>query len=153
MEKVSIFLQRQIEARILKEVTDGLFLNYKKEEILENIRATIEKIAFEAGMEIRNSEDKHPLLTLKKHWEKLSEGSSLKIEQMEVTDSQMTFSVTNCKYADFYKELDAADLGNTMSCCRDSAFLKGFSDDIKMERSKTIMEGSSSCDFIYKLKK
>ena len=151
MEKNSIFTQRQIEALILKQVTDGLSVQFRKEEILDNLRVTIEKIAFENGKILKDKNPKQ-LLTLAKHWKKLAEGGSLETNQMECTDSQLTFRVTYCKYAEFYKEIGATELGMILSCCRDSPFLEGFSYNIKMKRSKTILEGNSSCDFIYELK-
>jgi predicted ArsR family transcriptional regulator len=45
-----------------------------------------------------------------------------------------------------------ADLGSTLSCNRDGALVDGFADDIEFERSQTIMQGASHCDFHYRKK-
>ena len=55
--------------------------------------------------------------------------------------------MTRCGYADFYKELGLPELGYLFSCNRDFAMAEGFSRDIRLERTQTIMEGASHCDF------
>jgi hypothetical protein len=49
--------------------------------------------------------------------------------------------------------MSLADLGCLLSCDRDEPFLKGFSDEITLDRSRTIMEGGRYCDFVYRVKK
>ena len=148
----SIFSQRQIEARLLKQVIENLSSVYDEEGILTNIKGTIEKIAFEDGRKLREEHKNNNLLTLAKHWRKLAEGDSLVVEDFNISASKLTFSVKHCKYAEYYKKIGAEKLGDTLSCCRDKAFLNGFSEDIEMSRSKSILEGNPTCDFVYKYK-
>ena len=44
-------------------------------------------------------------------------------------------------------------LGGILSCSRDGTFCKGFNPAITFERSQTIMEGASHCDFRFTLGK
>lgn len=150
MGQNNLLQQRQIEARLMKRIAEGLFEKFVKDEVLSNLRDTFRKIAFEDGkkLKIKNS---NPMLTLENHWQKLIEGYALEIEGFERTESKMTFKVTRCKYAEFYKEIGVSELGTILSCCRDEAFLKGFTDQIKMIRSKTILEGNNCCEFNYEL--
>jgi hypothetical protein len=76
----------------------------------------------------------------------------LVVEDLTISASKLTFSITHCKYAEYYKNIKAEKLGDTLSCCRDKAFLKGFSEDIEMYRSKSILEGNPTCDFVYAYK-
>jgi hypothetical protein len=148
----SVFLQRQIEVRLLKPVIERLSAEFGKDEVLNNIRTTIEKIAFESGGKLKESTSGNILSVLADYWQKLAEGDSLVMEDFLLSDSRLSFKITHCKYADYYKLLKAEELGEVFSCCRDKAFIMGFSNNIKMSRSKTIMEGNSGCNFTYELR-
>jgi len=148
----TIFSQRQIEAQLLKPIIDGLSSVYDEEDIINNIRGTIEKIAFENGRKLKEEHKNNSLFTLSEHWRKLAEGDSLVIEDFTITASKLKFSITHCKYAEYYKKLQAEKLGNMLSCCRDKAFLNGFSENIEICRSESILEGNPTCDFVYTYK-
>lgn len=148
----SILSQRQIEAQLLKPIIEGLSSVYDEESIINNIRSTIEKIAFEDGQKLKEEHKSRSLSIIAEHWRKLSEGDSLVIDDFTVSGSLLTFRITLCRYAEYYKKLKAEKLGEALSCCRDKAFLNGFSENIEMCRSKTILEGNPSCDFIYSYK-
>ena len=74
-------------------------------------------------------------------------GGSLEIEQLEQSPEQLDFNITQCRYAEFYKELGLPELGYLFHCTRDFAIAEGFSHDITLKRTQTIMEGASHCDF------
>ena len=50
-----------------------------------------------------------------------------------------------------YHALGLADVGATLSCQRDYALAQGFNPAIQLERTHTIMEGASHCDFRFRL--
>lgn len=150
--KPSIFIQRQIEAQLLKPVIEGLSSIFNEDEIIQNIRNSIEKIAFENGRKFKEEQNDNSLLTYAENWKKLAEGDSLTIKDFNLSDSKLTFKITRCLYAEFYKQLKSPKLGETLSCCRDQAFLNGFSDNIQMCRSKSILDGNHSCDFEFTYK-
>lgn len=74
-------------------------------------------------------------------------GGSLEIEHLGKSSERLDFNVTRCKYAEFYKELGLPELGYLFHCNRDFAMVKGFSSSLTLERTQTIMEGASHCDF------
>ncbi|HAN08077.1 MAG TPA: hypothetical protein DCP89_06205, partial [Acidimicrobiaceae bacterium] len=43
------------------------------------------------------------------------------------------------------------ELGALFSCNRDGTMVEGFNSDIKFERTQTIMNGASHCDFRYSI--
>ena len=45
-----------------------------------------------------------------------------------------------------------AELGALIHCSRDFAMAEGFSPDIKLERTQTLMQGASHCDFRFSRK-
>jgi SAM-dependent MidA family methyltransferase len=59
------------------------------------------------------------------------------------------YNVTRCKYAEMYKEMGIQDLGFDLSCNRDFNLVEGFNKNIKLKRTKTLMQGDDYCDFRY----
>ena len=94
-EKTSVFLQRQIEVRLLKPVIERLSAEFGKDEVLNNIRTTIEKIAFESGRKLKESTNDNSLSILAEHWQKLAEGDSLIMEDFLLSDSRLSFNITH----------------------------------------------------------
>jgi hypothetical protein len=43
-----------------------------------------------------------------------------------------------------------ADLGASLSCCRDFALIEGVNPAVTLTRTQTIMEGASHCDFRFR---
>jgi len=69
-------------------------------------------------------------------------------------DSQsFEVNVTGCRYAEFYKKIGAPELGFLLVCSSDFALAEGYSDPVRLDRTQTIMQGASHCDFRYKLEK
>ena len=56
-----------------------------------------------------------------------------------------------CRYAELYQRLGMHDLGYCLSCSRDPAFARGFNPRLTLTRTRTIMEGAYSCDFLSRL--
>jgi L-2-amino-thiazoline-4-carboxylic acid hydrolase len=79
-------------------------------------------------------------------------GGSLEIEPVRRTDTALEFNVTRCKYAEHFQALGLPELGYLIHCNRDFAMLDGFSDRLDLERTQTVMQGASHCDFRFKVK-
>jgi len=75
---------------------------------------------------------------------------ALQIDFLEQSDDQLDFNVTRCRYAEMYREMGLADIGDILSCGRDGSFCDGYNPDIELKRTQTIMQGASHCDFRYK---
>jgi L-2-amino-thiazoline-4-carboxylic acid hydrolase len=74
-------------------------------------------------------------------------GGSLDIQKLEGSSEKLDFNVTRCGYAKFYQDLGLPELGFLFHCSRDFAMLEGFSPGLKLERTQTLMEGATHCDF------
>jgi len=79
-------------------------------------------------------------------------GGGLEIEWLQKSADKLDFNVTGCGYAEFYKELGLPELGCLFHCNRDFAMAEGFSSQIALQRSQTIMEGADHCDFRFRRK-
>jgi hypothetical protein len=73
------------------------------------------------------------------------------MEVLEQTSTTFFFNVTRCPYLDAYRDLGLQHLGVAFSCCRDEPFARGFNPHLRLERTRTLMEGDAHCDFRYHL--
>ena len=70
---------------------------------------------------------------------------------MKATDTGFDFNVRRCRYAETYREMGLGAIGHLLSCNRDAAFCLGYDARMKLERTQTLMQGASHCDFRYRL--
>ena len=71
----------------------------------------------------------------------------------ESSDTQLSFNVTRCRYAEMYKQMGLGDIGDLLSGQRDGTFCEGYDPKLKLTRTQTIMKGASHCDFRYRYDK
>ncbi len=81
-----------------------------------------------------------------------SGGGSLEIRKLQESGERLDFDVTRCRYAEFYQSLGLPELGALFHCSRDFAMVEGFNPGLKLERTQTIMQGASHCDFRFSKK-
>jgi hypothetical protein len=76
-------------------------------------------------------------------------GNGLDYEAIKQSPDVFEVNVTGCRYAQFYKELGAPELGFLLVCSADFPMAEGFGGDVKLTRTQTIMQGANHCDFRY----
>jgi hypothetical protein len=153
-EGLSMLEKRTIEAEILKEVYETLKASHGEEVAKKTIAESVRRSAIEqarafaaaapGGPSLKAFQDVMPLWT---------KGGALEIEIKEQTDSSFTFNVVRCRYAETYKAMGLGEIGHLLSCNRDGAFCEGYDPKLKLDRSQTIMQGASHCDFKYSYEK
>lgn len=153
-EGLSMLEKRKIEAEILKEVYETLKQSHGEEVAKKTIAESVRRSAIEqakafaaaapGGPSLKAFQDVMPLWT---------KGGALEIEVKEQTDQSFAFNVTRCRYAETYKAMGLGEIGHLLSCNRDGAFCEGYDPKLKLDRSQTIMQGASHCDFRYTYKK
>src|SRR6185436_12180025 len=79
-------------------------------------------------------------------------GGALDFEVVKQAPDAFEVNVTGCRYARFYEEIGAPELGFLLTCSADFAHAQGFGSDVELTRTQTIMQGASHCDFRYALK-
>jgi len=115
-------------------------------------RETIETIAREQGHAVAEALQRRDLEGfhhVKDTWS--GAGGDLQITTLREDGEALDFNVTGCRFADMYRRMGAEDLGFILSCSRDFALSEGYSDALHLERTQTIMQGASHCDFRYRL--
>src|SRR5690349_8139519 len=148
---MSMLERRKIEAEILKEVYETLKESHGVEVARQTVAEAVRRSAIEqarrlaatvpGGTSLQTFQDALPLWT---------QGGALEIEVKERTNKTFRFHVVRCRYAEAYQEMGLGEIGHLLSCNRDGAFCEGYDAKLKLERSQTIMQGASHCDFKYR---
>ena len=149
-EGLSMLEKRTIEAEILKEVYETLKASHGEEVAKKTIEESVRRSAIEqarqfaasvpGGTSLKSFQDIQHLWT---------KGGSLEIEVREQTDKTFVFDVVRCRYAETYRKMGLGAIGGLLSCNRDGAFCEGYDPKLKLERTQTIMQGASHCNFKY----
>lgn len=143
--------RRRVEAMILGPMLREFEGEIGSEKTREIARAAITKLARKQGAEFAKGIGANGLSDYAANKDAWRRHGALEVDIIESNDSNYSFNVTRCKYAEMYTELGFGDLGDIFSCTRDFEFVSGFNPDVKLERTQTLMQGASHCDFRYTL--
>jgi hypothetical protein len=152
LNEIGVLQRREIEVRILAPIIEALAQTFGKEAVLNITRKTIVQIARQQGRQLAERLGNNDLAAYGNSLEPWSRGGALELRILNQTGANLDFDVTRCKYAELYRELGFAELGAILSCDRDASFIEGFNSAIHLERSQTILQGASHCDFRFSCK-
>ena len=71
-------------------------------------------------------------------FEKFAAGDALDYEVLEQTADTFALNVTGCRYAEFYQEIGAPELGFLLTCSADFTYAEGFGGDVQLTRSRAV---------------
>lgn len=144
---------REIQAPLVSALINGFSKEFGKEKTLALTKEIICKDAILSGKTLAEKYSGNSLGDLLKIVKEVwAEDGTMEIRNIRLNGNSLKFDVTRCGYAEMYERLGIRELGSLLSCCRDFAFMDGFNPELKLIRSKTIMDGDDICDFCYKLK-
>jgi hypothetical protein len=147
LNEIGVLQRREIEARILAPVLDALGQAFGKDAVLEITRRAIADIARRQGRELAEQLGHNDLVAYSESLEPWTRNGALELRVLNQTQTRLDFDVTRCQYAELYHKLGLAELGSILSCNRDASFIEGFNAAIQLDRTQTIMQGASHCDF------
>lgn len=67
----------------------------------------------------------------------------------EETPKKLKLCVTECLWAETFRKMNAQDLGYVISCQPDFSMARAFHENIRMERTKTLMQNDDCCNHTY----
>ncbi|KOF13512.1 2-amino-thiazoline-4-carboxylic acid hydrolase [Ensifer adhaerens] len=150
--ELGILARRRIEAGIIAPIYEAM-----REEIgEERAQAIIDKAVSQAAIEAGKAfAAKTPggtnLRTFQELQDLWTQDDALTIEVTKATDDEFHYNVKRCRYAETYREMGLGHIGHLLSCNRDGVFCTGYDPRITLERTQTVMQGASHCDFRYRL--
>jgi hypothetical protein len=148
--RIGVLTRREVEARLLGPLIAAFSARFGEEVTLEVLREVVTEAARASGESMREAAGSDALAAFAAGWEPWFRGGALETIELERSPERWSFNVTRCRYAELYRALGMTGLGATLSCRRDAALVEGFSDDITLERTQTLMQGASHCDFRYR---
>lgn len=149
---ITLLQQRGIEAEVLIPFIRRLEAEMGRERAHAVAREVIEEIARQQGRHVSEAlgrSDIEGFTHVKESWG--GAGGDLTIHTLRQDGEQLDFNVVGCRFAEMYRRMGAEDLGFILSCQRDFSLSEGYSADLHLERTQTIMQGAPYCDFRYRL--
>jgi hypothetical protein len=147
---VPMIQQRRIEAAMLKHVYDILKDSHGEQVARDTVANAVRKSSVEQAQEYAAKVGgKTSLRTFIERGGLWRVGGALQVEVLEQSEKTYSFNVVRCKYSEMYREMGLGEIGHLLSCMRDGTFCEGYDPKLKLERTQTIMQGASHCDFRY----
>jgi hypothetical protein len=144
--------KRAIEALAIAPVIRAVSQRIGRDEALAILQEVNQQEAFQRGQSMMEKERQNGIEELVNEVAGWGEGGMWEMDVLEQTPTTYFFNVTRCPYYEKYLELGLEEFGVGFSCCRDEPFARGFNPQLKLVRTKTIMEGADHCDFRYYLR-
>jgi hypothetical protein len=143
--------KRAIEALAIAPVIRAVSERIGRDEALAILMEVNQQEAFQRGRNMAEKMGQNNIETLVDEVAGWGRGGVWEMDVLEQTPTTYFFNVTRCPYYEKYRELGLAEFGLGFSCCRDEPFARGFNPQLRLVRTKTIMEGAEHCDFRYYL--
>lgn len=148
---VSHLTCRQIQAPLVSALIQGFSEELGEERALGIARKVIRADAIRSGRALADRYSDGSLRTLLRVVQEVwAADGTMDVENVRLSGDTLEFDVTRCGYAELYERLGLRSLGCVLSCERDFSFMDGFNPEIRLQRTRTIMEGGRSCDFRYR---
>ncbi len=143
--------KRAIEALAIAPVIKAVSQKIGRDEAIAILREVNQQEAFQRGQNMVKTERPNGITELVDDVASWGDGGNWEMDVIEQTSTTYFFNVSRCPYYEKYRDLGIEEFGVEFSCCRDEPFARGFNPQLKLVRSKTIMEGDDCCDFRYYL--
>jgi hypothetical protein len=150
-EDLGILARRRIEAGVIGPIYDEMREALGEAKAREILRKAIRRAAVAAGADMAKREpDGANLESFKAIFPLWTKDDALTIDVLDDAPGVLDFNVTRCRYAETYRAMGLAGIGDILSCDRDGAFCEGYDPRIALTRTQTIMGGASHCNFRYR---
>jgi predicted ArsR family transcriptional regulator len=150
LNEIGVLKRREIEARILMPVLDALGEEFGRDRVFQVARRVIVDVAREQGRQLAERVGGNSLAHFAGALEDWKKGDAYRMDVLRQDDERFDFNVTRCRYAEMYRALGIPEIGALLSCNRDFALIDGFNPAVELERTQTIMEGATHCDFRFR---
>ena len=151
---IPVIEQVKIQAQVLVPLVKTLRAELGEERANTIVRKALADLYRELGEEWWRGQGGRDLgETMASAFDRFAAGDALDYKVLRKTPDGFDVDVTGCRYAEFYKEIGAPELGFLLVCSADFPVAEGLGPDVQLTRTQTIMQGASHCDFRYTLQK
>lgn len=149
-DHLPFFERMQIQTEILLPLFRQLREELGNERACEMLRTAVSEYAKSFGESIRASDNGSSIEKLQKATPIFAACDALEVEVTAATDEEFTFNVVKCRYAEYFHELGEPEFGAILTCELDPKMTKAIDSNLIFERTQTIMDNASHCDFCWK---
>jgi len=153
---ISFLKQAQLQAQVLVPVLRALRKRLGNEEANKLVADALRDWSREQFRRIADASHGKGLDNWKGIWANAFEkiGDGFELDMLRQDDAAQDFNVTRCPYAEFFHALDEPELGALILCEQDLHLAEMVGgDDVQFDRTQTIMQGATYCDFRIRMKK
>src|SRR5437899_2318098 len=147
---VPTLVRRRLQAQVIGPIHAEMVAAIGKEKADAILDAAIRKAAIAEAEAFAAKAGKTSMADFIKLYALWTRDGSLEIDVLTADDQRFDFNVTRCRYAEMYRAMGLGEIGHLLSCNRDGVFCQGYDPKLKLERTQTIMQGASHCDFKYR---
>jgi hypothetical protein len=148
---IPVIQQAKIQAQVLIPLVKALQAELGEERANALVRKTLGDLYRGFGEEFwRAKNEKNLGKAVASAFTTYARDDALRYDVIEQSQDAFAFDVTRCRYAEFYKELGEPELGFLLVCSADFNTAEGFGADVELQRTQTIMQGASHCNFRYR---
>jgi hypothetical protein len=149
---VPLVERTKIQAEVLVPLVKTLQAELGEEQANRLVRKALDDLYGEFGRKWWQTQSTHDLgRNMATAFDAFAAGDALDYEVLEKTPTAFDVNVTGCRYAKFYREIGAPELGFLLVCSSDLPMTEGYGAKVQLTRTQTIMQGASHCDFRYRL--
>lgn len=151
---VSTIEQARIQARVLVPLVKALQAELGEERANAIVRQALGGMYRSLGEKWWNARRSDDLgHNMAAAFETYAQENALAYKVQDQSKDRFDLDVTECRYAQFFKEIGAPELGFLLVCSSDFHMAEGFGPGVELKRTQTIMQGASHCDFRYRRRK
>ncbi|MHA2207732.1 MAG: L-2-amino-thiazoline-4-carboxylic acid hydrolase [Candidatus Thorarchaeota archaeon] len=138
-----VSLIRELEQVLGIDKAHEIVSNWAEKNAVNDVQSVIESL----DKPIESFNDVKVLL---RHWvDALVKDNMETVEITEETSTKSVCIVTDCIYAKVFNDIGAAEIGFLLHCKQDFPATPAIHPNMKLKRSKTLMENHDCCDFEY----
>ncbi len=138
-----VSLVRELELEFGKERAHEIVSNWAEKNAINDVKSVVDSLE----KPLESFEDVKVLL---RHWiEALNKDNMETVEITEETSTKSVCVVTECVYGKVFNDLGAPDIGYLLYCKHDFAAAPAIHPNVRVRRTKTVMENHDCCDFEY----
>ena len=151
---ITVIEQAKIQAQVLVPLVKALQAELGEDRANALVRTALGDVYRRFGEQWwRSQGSSHVGENMASAFASFAKGDAIDYSVRARSQDTYEIDVTQCRYAQFYKELGEPELGFLLVCSLDFPFAEGLGPDMKLTRTQTIMQGASHCDFRYKRQK
>jgi hypothetical protein len=145
--------QVKIQAQVLVPLVKAFQAELGEERANAIVRKTLGDLYRRYGEKWWRSQGTHDLGDkMAAAFDRFAAAGALDYKVVRQAPEAFEVDVKECRYARFYKEIGAPELGFLLTCCVDFPMAEGFGGEVEFTRTQTLMQGAGHCDFRYRLR-